>query len=239
MSLSLKRLILGSAALYAFIPAAAGASANCPCATSRAHTRVARASTRRAPLVASNRVGSSDRAVERTVSAPAITLRSGTAIPIRLAQSLDTKRDAPGSPFMGHVVAPIVENGVTVVPRGAVCYGHLVESKPSGRLKGRAIMTLSLDSVAVSGRRLRVDTTDRTFVSKGHKVRNLAAIGGGAAAGAGIGAIAGDGIGAAIGAGAGAAAGTVGAIATGKRNLHLAPETRMVFQLREPVRVRG
>ena len=83
-----------------------------------------------------------------------------------------------------------------------------------------------------------IDTTDPAFVSKGHRDRNLALIGGGAGTGAAIGGIAGGGVGAAIGAGAGATAGTVTAIVTGKRNLHLAPETRLTFRLREPVRVR-
>jgi len=166
-----------------------------------------------------------------------VLLPAGTRIPIRLGQSLDTHRDRPGTHFIGHVAASIVENGAVVVPRGAVCHGHLEESRPSGRLKGRAILRLSLDSVELNGRNYTIDTTDPAFVSKGHKKRNIALIGGGAATGAGIGAIAGGGVGAAIGAGAGATAGTVGAIVTGKRNLHLAPETRLTFRLREPVRV--
>jgi len=168
-----------------------------------------------------------------------VLLPAGTRIPIRLGQSLDTHRDRPGTRFIGHVAASVVEDGVVVLPRGAVCHGHLEESKPSGRLKGRAILRLSLDSVELNGRNYTIDTTDPAFVSKGHKKRNIALIGGGAATGAGIGAIAGVGVGAAIGAGAGATAGTVGAIVTGKRNLHLAPETRLTFRLREPVRVRA
>jgi hypothetical protein len=126
---------------------------------------------------------------------------------------------------------------VTIVPRGALARGHLVASKPSGRLKGRAIMALSLDSIEMRGRRYPVVTAERAFVSKGHKGRNLALIGGGAGTGAAIGAIAGEGVGAAIGAGAGAAAGTVGAVVTGKRQLRLAPETRVDFPLARPVRI--
>jgi hypothetical protein len=166
-----------------------------------------------------------------------LTLPAGTRIPIRLAQALDTKHDRPGTPFIGHVAAPVIYEGGVVLPRGAVCRGHLVESRPSGRLKGRAVISLSLDTIDVGRRRYTVVTTDPTLVSKGHKRRNLAFIGGGAASGAAIGAIAGGGVGAGIGAGAGAGAGTVGAIITGKRNLHLAPETRVDFSLRQPVRI--
>ncbi len=170
--------------------------------------------------------------------ASAVTLPAGTRIHIRLAQSLDTKRDGPGTPFVGHVSTAIARNGEVVVPRGAACRGHLVESKASGRLKGRAVMRLSLDSVELNGRTYRIVTSDPTFVSKNHKKRNAALIGGGAGTGATIGAIAGGPVGAAVGAGAGAVAGTTTAFITGKRNLRLAPETRLVFTLRYPVRMR-
>jgi len=164
-------------------------------------------------------------------------LPTGTRISLRLAQSLDTKRDRPGTPFVAHVSAPLVSNGEVIVPRGAVCHGHLLESKPSGRLKGRAILRLSLDAIEWNGRTYPVATSSATFASRGHKAHNLGWIGGTTATGASIGAIAAGGVGAAIGAGAGAAAGTTAAVITGKRNLHLAPETRLVFVLRRPVRV--
>jgi hypothetical protein len=167
----------------------------------------------------------------------AITLPAGTRLSVRLGQSLDTKRDRPGTPFVAHVAVAVLSDGAVIVPRGAVCQGHLAESKPSGRLKGRATMRLSLDSIELNGRKYMIDTTGSAFVSKNHKKRNLALIGGGAGTGAGIGAIAGGGVGALIGAGAGATAGTVGAVVTGKRNVHLASETRLTFRLREPLRV--
>jgi hypothetical protein len=169
----------------------------------------------------------------------ALTLPAGTRIPIRLAQSIDTRRDRPGTPFLAHVSAPVMHSGEMILPRGTVCRGHVAESKPSGRLKGRAVLSLSLDSVEWNGRKYTIETSDPSFVSKAHKKRNVALIGGGAGTGAAIGGIAGGGVGALIGAGAGAAAGTTGAVITGKRQLHLAPETRVVFTLREGVRLRG
>ena len=173
----------------------------------------------------------------QTSAGRAMLLPAGTSLSVRLAQSIDTKRDRPGTPFVAHVTTAIVRNGTVIVPRGAECRGHLAESKPSGRLRGRATLRLALDSVIVNGRKYTIETTRPTFVSKDHKKRNLALIGGGAGTGAGIGAIAGGGVGALIGAGAGATAGTVGAVATGQRNVHLASETRLTFRLRGPVRV--
>jgi hypothetical protein len=182
--------------------------------------------------------GGSAGAVEQHRAEQTMVLPAGTHIPIRLAQSIDTKRDRPGTPFLAHTSAAIVRNGEVVIPRGAVCRGHLVQSRPSGRLKGRAVISLSLDSVDVRGRRYAIVTSDPVFVSKAHKKRNAVLIGGGAGTGAAIGGIASGGVGALIGAGAGAAAGTAGAVITGKRNLYLAPETRMSFALRQPVRVK-
>src|SRR5258707_152162 len=86
-------------------------------------------------------------AVEQPRVEQTIVLPAGTHIPIRLAQSVDTKRDRPGTPFIAHTSAAIVHRGEVVIPRGATCRGHLVQSRPSGRLKGRAVISLSLDSV--------------------------------------------------------------------------------------------
>jgi hypothetical protein len=167
-----------------------------------------------------------------------IVLPAGTQIPVRLGQSLDTKRDRPGASFVAHLASPVLHNGQVVLPRGTLCRGHLVESKPSGRLKGRAVMSLSLDSLELNGNRYTISTTRAARVSAAHKKRNLALIGGGAGTGAAIGAMAGGGVGALVGAGAGAAAGTTGAVITGKRNVHLPAETRLRFALREPVTVK-
>ncbi len=164
-------------------------------------------------------------------------LPAGTHLTVRLAQSIDTRRDHAGTRFLAHTANAITHDGRVVVPRGAVCHGHLVESKPSGRLKGRAVVALKLDSVEVDGRTYAISTSHTTRVSLNHKKRNLGLIGGGAGTGAAIGAVAGGGVGALVGAGAGAAAGTTGALITGKRNLHLPAETRLSFVLREPLRL--
>jgi hypothetical protein len=168
-------------------------------------------------------------------AAAGITLPAGTRLPVRLGQSLDTRRDGPGTRFIAHLSAPVTHGGQVVLPRGAVCHGHLAESKPSGRLKGRAVMTLSLDSVEWNGRTYNIVTSHPGRTSARHRKRNLAIIGGGAGTGAAIGAIAGGGAGALIGAGAGAAAGTAGAVITGKRNVRIPAESRFDFALREPL----
>jgi hypothetical protein len=110
-----------------------------------------------------------------------------------------------------------------------------MESKPSGRFKGHALMSLSLDSFDLNGRRHEIKTTHVGRESRGHKKRNWAFIGGGSGVGTAIGALAGGPAGALIGAGAGAGAGTAGAAITGKKNIRLPVETPLVFSLRAPV----
>ena len=167
-----------------------------------------------------------------------ITLPRGTLFEVRLAETLDTKRNRTGDRFRATLDTPIVtENGTEIIPRGANFSGRVDTSKASGRLKGRAVMTLELDSFELNGRSYRITTSHAARVSGGHKKRNIIAIGGGAGAGAGIGALAGGPAGALIGAGAGAGAGTLGAVFTGKKQVSIPVETRLGFELRGPVQL--
>jgi hypothetical protein len=152
---------------------------------------------------------------------------------------VDTKRDRAGSRFPATLVAPIVVGDRVVVPSGTRFEGRVMEAKSSGRFKGRAVLGLALDSFRLNGRRYEVRTWEADRTSSAHKKRNLALIGGGSGAGAGIGALAGGGVGALIGAGAGAAAGTTTAFITGKKNVTLPVETPLTFSLRKPVRIGG
>jgi hypothetical protein len=174
---------------------------------------------------------------QRPVQQASITLPAGTRIHVRLAETLDTKRNESGDRFAATLASPIVVGGKEVVPRGANFSGRVDASKPSGRLKGRALMTLSLDSFELNGRKYRISTSHASRASGGHKKRNLIAIGGGSGLGAAIGALAGGGKGALIGAGAGAGAGTIGAAFTGKKNVHIPAETPLSFELRSPVQI--
>jgi hypothetical protein len=166
-----------------------------------------------------------------------IIIPRGTAVRVRLAETVDTKRNRAGDRFPATLDVPIVIDNKVIVPKGTFFEGRIVEAKPSGRFKGRAVIGLELDSFKLNGKTYRIATGARQRTSSTHKKRNLALIGGGSGVGAGIGAIAGGGIGAAIGAGAGAAAGTTTAFITGKRNIRLVVESPLDFSLRSPVRV--
>jgi hypothetical protein len=172
-----------------------------------------------------------------TTRLQAMEIPQGTTLHVRLIDSIDTRRNRAGDQFRATLDRPVAFQS-TVMPKGAIVTGHITESKPSGRLKGRGVIGLRLDSIEVNRVTYRIHSTMATRVSGGHKKRNLLWIGGGAGTGAAIGAIAGGGVGAAIGAGAGAVSGTVGAALTGRRNVHLPSETPLTFRLREPVEIR-
>jgi hypothetical protein len=166
---------------------------------------------------------------------PEIAIPSGTQVHVRLNQSLDTRRNRSGDRFTASLTMPIQEGGRVLVPKGTIFTGHITTAAASGRMKGRAVMGLTLDSFEINGARYPVVTSKTSRVSTSHKKRNLVLIGGGSGLGALIGGLAGGGKGALIGGGAGAAAGTAGAAATGKKDVSLPAETLLTFRLEENV----
>jgi hypothetical protein len=175
---------------------------------------------------------------EPTVSnapSPTVDLPAGTKVRVRLLQTLDTQRNRAQDPFTASLDEPLVVGDRVVVPKGTNFYGHVTQSKTSGRLKGRAVMALALDSFDLNGQRYEIRSTSLSRVSAGHKKHNLKWIGGGTGGGAIIGAIAGGGKGALIGAGAGAVAGTAGSAITGKKNVRLPAESTLTFTLQSMV----
>ncbi len=169
--------------------------------------------------------------------APAALLPAGTTFRVRLLEAIDTRRNRAGDTFTASLDEPLVDGDHVVVPKGTEFAGHVIESKPSGRFKGRAVLALRLDSFTLNGQVYAISSTDSSRVSKGHVRHNLTWIGGGSGGGALIGAAAAGGPGALIGAGAGAAAGTVGSVFTGKRQVSLPVETTLRFSLESPVSV--
>ena len=156
---------------------------------------------------------------------------AGSTVRVRLDQSLGTKINRPGERFSATLETPLIADGQTAVPAGAHVTGIIREAAPSGRLKGRAVMILALDSVDVRGRHLPIETSSWARESNRHRKRNLWWMGGGGGTGALIGGLAGGPVGLGIGAGAGTAAGLGGALITGKMQVRVPAETTLSFRL--------
>ena len=166
-----------------------------------------------------------------------LVIPAGQSLRVRMEQTIDTKRNRPGDRFQASLLAPLVISGKTAVPKGTLFSGRVTEAKPSGRLKGRAILGVELDSFAMNNVTYRVATAADRRVSGRHRKRNWILIGGGSGLGTTIGAIAGGPAGALIGAGAGVAAGTTGAYFTGRKNVSLPVETVLTFRLHRAVKI--
>ena len=164
------------------------------------------------------------------------TIPGGTNLVIRMIESVDSETNRVGQSFRASLDQPVMVDGQAVIPRGADAVVKLVDAKDSGKLTGRADLTLALQSVSINGHFVDINTQSisKEGASQGEKTAKVA--GGTAAVGAVIGAIAGGGKGAAIGAGAGAAAGAGSQVITGGQHVRVPSETRLTFVLEGPTR---
>ncbi|MFZ0427416.1 MAG: hypothetical protein WAO20_04820 [Acidobacteriota bacterium] len=162
----------------------------------------------------------------RTYEVPA-----GTKITVRLDHGLSSEGSESGDEFQATLDTPIVADGRTLVPAGAPVTGLVQHVKEAGKVKGKAEMTLALNSVEVGDRDYPLQVHPLTLQAGGTEGKDAATIAGGAALGAIIGAITGGGKGAAVGAGVGGGAGTGYVLLTKGKEIELSRETRVQFTL--------
>ena len=167
----------------------------------------------------------------------AVTVPTGTAFEVRLITGLSSKDNNAGDAFSGTLENPVAVEGKTVIPKGAEVTGKVTNAVPSGRLKQRAELWVTLTSVEVRGKRYDVVTSTAGHKEGSKTTRDILFIGGGAGAGAAIGGATGGGKGAGIGAAIGAGAGTAAAMLTGQRDVKFPPETLLRFQLEQELKV--
>ena len=168
---------------------------------------------------------------------PAVELPSGLVIKVRVQRALSTVRDRAGDKFEAILDESVIVDDSEVLARGTRFTGHVTTSKSSGRLEGRAVLGVTLDSFETEGRQHAITTSSAQRMSEAHKKRNVEFIGGGTGVGALVGGLTGGAKGAGIGAAVGAGAGTAAAAATGKKDLEIPAETRLQFSLKESVKI--
>jgi hypothetical protein len=169
--------------------------------------------------------------------APPVVIAAGTLLTITIDQTVSSKTNNNGDPFAASLAAPITGDGVEVLPKGTRAKGTVVQADSAGRVKGGAVLALTLDSITMNGQTYAIQTSEFEQTIKGRGKRTAIGAGGGAAFGAIIGGLAGGGKGAAIGALAGGGAGTAGTAFTGKRDITIAAETRLHFKLTAPLTI--
>jgi hypothetical protein len=166
-----------------------------------------------------------------------VVVPTGSVLRVRVDRELNTKYSRPGDRFTGVLESPVVAGRTVVLSKGTVVGGHVLTARPSGRLKGRAVLAITLDTCRVSGREIAVSTSPLTRVSGTHRKRNWALIGGGSGTGGLVGGLVAGPVGLLAGAASGAVAGTAGAVLTGKKEVTLPAESVAGFTLRSPLTV--
>jgi len=166
-----------------------------------------------------------------------VTVPSGTAVPVRLIDTIDSATAQTGDTFHATLDSPIAIDGEVVVPAHYDVEGHIVAAQSSGKFAGKALLELQLDRIKVGDKWYNIET-DHFKQETGSRGKNTAAkVGGGAVAGAILGWIFGGGKGAAIGSVAGAGAGGGVQAASKKPDIKLSSERILTFALQQPVTI--
>jgi hypothetical protein len=166
-----------------------------------------------------------------------VTIPAGTTLNVVLSSALDSGKNKAGDAFTGNLSEPVTIDGKTVLATGAKVEGTVLAAEGSGRVSGKASMSLALTSVTLHGKAVSISTKANAAEAEGTKGRDAAIIGGGAGVGAAIGAIAGGKKGAAIGAGIGGAGGTGTVLATKGKEVKYDAESKLDFTLDKDVKV--
>jgi len=171
------------------------------------------------------------------------TVPSGTAMSIRLNQTLSTETSSVGDGFTATLIEPVIgADGRTIIPSGATVRGRVTAVKPSGRVGETALLKVAFESISFGGDSHRLDATvveanpeRRTRTSRGQQA---AKIGAATAAGAILGQVLGKDREATIaGAAIGAAAGTAIAMGTADVDAVLPQGSRMVIRMDRSIEI--
>jgi len=187
-------------------------------------------------------VGSVSWAWAENLSVPA-----GTTIHCRLMQTLSTKLNFQGDPFIATVTEPVIVGDKQVVPVGATLEGRIARLARPGRIKGVGEMRLSADKIILPDGRsfvlsavllnaygaedARVVGEEGLVKGPSSRMADLKEIGGGMAAGGVVGTVFGGFHGTVVGAMLGGTAGFVDRLRRRGTDLTLPSGTQLNYQL--------
>jgi hypothetical protein len=165
------------------------------------------------------------------------TLPAGSAITVRLIDSIDSEKNDAGDRFRASLEEPIRVGDRVIAPRGAEARIKLAAEKESGKLTGKTGLSVQLVSFGSGDRTVALNSSSVVQESGSRGARTAKSAAATGAIGAMIGAIAGGGTGAAIGAGAGAAAGAGAQVFMKGQRVRIPSETVLTFTTQDVVRL--
>lgn len=166
-----------------------------------------------------------------------VVIPAGTSLALVLETPLSSARNQEGDSVTARVERAVSEEGRVVLPGGVVVRGRVVEAKASGRVSGKARLSVRFDRITVRGVEHEIDMSPVIVEAEDSHDRDAKVIGGGAAAGALIGAITGGKKGLGKGILVGGAAGTGAVLATKGKEVELPAGSRWTVRVREAVRL--
>jgi hypothetical protein len=165
-------------------------------------------------------------------------LGAGAVIPVRFDTAVSSATSDPEDRVEATVRENVRAGERVVIPAGSTLRGHVISAERSGRVKGRARLSLRFTEVEIDGRWHRVSTQRIALVAPSSGGKDAKIIGGGAGAGAVIGAIVDGKEGAAKGALLGAGTGTGVVLGTRGKEVGLGRGARWRVRLSQPLVVR-
>src|SRR5579859_6361309 len=169
--------------------------------------------------------------------AKTVTLPSGTVIPIRMTDTLDSATTQSNSVFHGSLAGDLIADGMVVAKSGASVVGRVITAKDATHFSGSSELSIQLTRIDTVDHPVDVVTDAFTKNGAGRGKNTAVKTGGGAAVGAILGGLLGGGKGAAIGAvtGGGVGAGVNGV--TRGQQVQIPTETLVSFHLQSPISV--
>ena len=167
-----------------------------------------------------------------------ITIPSGTVIPVRITQTLDSATTQLGDKFTGTLAADIVIDGLTAIRQGTSVTGRVTDAQEAAHYKGSSLLSIELSSINRREGSLTATSDPYTVQGKGRGKNTAEKIGGGAAVGAILGGIFGGGKGAAIGAAAGGGVGAGANTITKGEQVQIPSESLIRFHLTNSISLR-
>jgi type IV secretory pathway VirB10-like protein len=169
----------------------------------------------------------------------------GTQFDISMVTPLDTRTSNVGDPIEGRLVSPIVQDGVTVAPEGAMLRGEVTQVQRASKSKSeeeRASLAFVFTSIeTVEGEKplhATVTNAEGKLVAGGTGKRDALIIGGSTIGGAVLGKVLGkDTKGAVLGAVGGAVVGTGIVLSAKGHELEVPAGSRVQMRVDEPITV--
>src|ERR1700722_5596089 len=173
---------------------------------------------------------------------------AGTALMVKLETTLATFSNKAGDPFRGSLSQPVVLNGQTLLPAGAIVECRVTKVNEPRRISGKPSISILPEAVILpTGERYFLDATltdtnipgtdvnsEGQFKGVGHNRRDQLEVGGGTAGGMLIGGLIGGGPGILIGGAVGAGSTTVHWLVQ-HRSATMPAGTQLTLELNRPL----